>query len=208
MQQQERNLTSHNVGAITEEFLRTLDIVGDSIHGLRGVPLLTALKRTKLAHGPYPGVTLFEAANRIMSDLVILRGVAGLLAQNAFGIETYRVEFGNEDRNGFDLTAVDPSGAVLVGEAFNVAPSFFGSKKQAALAKLRAKGAESAYRLIVVNHDAVLPSYAPKPEPRLHYVFVHVETGDIRIVPNPTALRSETTPMLSPVGLGSSCITA
>ncbi|WGS45538.1 hypothetical protein LFL97_22675 [Burkholderia sp. JSH-S8] len=182
MQQQERILTAANVHRITEDFLETLVELGDSIHGLRGIPLLTALKREKLAQGPYPGVTLFEAANRIMSDLVILRGVAGLIRMGTFGIEKYLVEFGNEDRNGFDINGTDQDGRTLVGEAFNVAPSFFGPKRRSAISKLRSNGAAATYRLLLINDDAVDASYTPRLEPGLHYVFVNVESGAIRVV--------------------------
>ncbi|PVX85878.1 hypothetical protein [Paraburkholderia unamae] len=181
MQQQERVLTASNISQITQEFLDTLAELGDSIHGLRGIPLLTALKREKLVRGPYPGVSLFEAANRIMSDLVILRGVAGLIEAGTFGIERYLVEFGNEDRNGFDLNGVDHDGRTLVDEAFNVAPSFFGPKKQKAVSKLRSNGSAATYRLLLVNDDAVAPGYTPRLEVGLHYVFVNIESGRIRI---------------------------
>jgi hypothetical protein len=54
---------------------------------------------------PYPTVTRFEAANRIMSDLVILYGVKWLLDNSVFPFENYIVEYGNEDKNGFDIRA-------------------------------------------------------------------------------------------------------
>jgi hypothetical protein len=182
MQQQERILTAVNVDKIIGDFLDTLIALGDSIHGLRGIPLLTTLKREKLEQGPYPGVSLFEAANRIMSDLVILRGVAGLIRVGMFDIERYLVEFGNEDRNGFDIKGMDYHGRALVGEAFNVAPSFFGPKKQRAVLKLRNNGAAATYRLLLVNHDAVAAGYTPRPEPGLYYAFVNIESGVVKIV--------------------------
>src|SRR5471030_964057 len=110
MEQKERLLTAANVEQITEDYLLTLAELGESIHGLRGIPLLSALKRQKLGHGPYPEVTLFEAANRIMSDLVILRGVTGLIQNGTFGIDRFLVEFGNEDKNGFDIHGEDDLG--------------------------------------------------------------------------------------------------
>lgn len=181
MQQLERVLTAANIGPITEEFVGTLAEMGNSIHWLRGIPLFTTLKRAKLTHGPYPGVTLFEAANRIMSDPVILRGIAGLLNAGVFGIEQYLVEFGNEDRNGFDIRGEDQHGRMLVGEAFNVAPSFFTLKKQKAVSKLRSNGGSATYRLILVNEDAVATGYKPRLELGLHYVFVNIESGAIKI---------------------------
>lgn len=141
------------------------------------------MKRDKLAHGPYKNVTLFEAANRIMSDLVILRGVASLLKANAFGIAQYRVEFGNEDNNGFDIRGVNRDGELLIGEAFNVAPSFFQSKKLKALTKMREKGGNATYRLLLVNDDAVTSKYKPKPAAGLHYAFVNIESGELQITP-------------------------
>jgi hypothetical protein len=79
VQQPERILTVSNIDAITSEFRAALALMGASISGKTGIPLLMALKREKLGHGPYPHVCLSEAAYRIMSDLVILAGVKVLL---------------------------------------------------------------------------------------------------------------------------------
>ena len=95
---------------------------------------MTSLKREKLDHGPYRDVTLFEAANRIMSDLVILKGIRWLLDEKVFPFDAYTVEFGNENRNGFDIRA-EQGGKTLVGEAFNVAPSFYPVKRRHAAGK-------------------------------------------------------------------------
>jgi len=135
MQQNERILIASNIDALTADFHASLTSKGESIRGKTGVPLFMALKREKLVGGPYPDVSIFEAANRIMSDLVILKGVAGLLRSNWFPFSSYTVEFGNENENGFDIRASSGS-ASLVGEAFNVAPSFFQTKKGSALKKL------------------------------------------------------------------------
>jgi hypothetical protein len=184
MLQNERTLNESNIGAITEEFYASLAPIGESIKGKTGVPLFIALKREKLVGGPYPNVSLFEAANRIMSDLVILRGVAWLLQNSIFPFSSYTVEFGNEDENGFDIQA--SSGIVLlVGEAFNVAPSFFQTKKSSALKKLRRNGSNASYRILMFNEDAVLPTYSPKPEDGFYYVLVEVESGRVQVKPNP-----------------------
>ncbi|WP_081075267.1 hypothetical protein [Burkholderia multivorans] len=180
MQQQVRILTLENVDQITDEFVGSIAEIGESIHGLRGIPLFTALKRTTLGHGPYPHVTLFEAANRIMSDLVILRGVAGLLRARLFGMDAYLVEFGNENKNGFDIRGKNSLGHALIGEAFNVAPSYFTGKKWRSVDKL--KNASATYRLLLVNDDAVATTYKPMSESGLHYVFVNIESGAVRVV--------------------------
>jgi hypothetical protein len=77
---------------------------------------------------------------------------------------------------------MDQHGRALVGEAFNVAPSFFAPKMQKAVAKLRSNGIAATYRLLLVNHDAVAADYTPRGEPGLHYAFVNIESGVFRIV--------------------------
>ena len=187
MKQIERTLTESNVGVITAEFYASLASIGESIRGKTGVPLFTALKRERLVGGPYPGVSIFEAANRIMSDLVILKGVAWLLEKRVFPFSAYTVEFGNENKNGFDIRA-SSRGATLVGEAFNVAPSFFPTKKSSAVKKLRRDGLDATYRILMFNDDAVSPGYLPKTENGLHHVLVGVKTGLVQVMPEPRLL--------------------
>lgn len=185
MRQTERTLTLDNIDAIIRDEYADISALGGSIHGLSGLPLLKALKRTPLADGPYPKVTLFEAANRVMTDLVILHGVAGLLRDRVFPFTSYRVEFGHENYNDFDIQASGDD-LNLIGEAFNVAPSFFTIKKGSALKKLRGNGASANIKVIMVNEDAVNSSYSPMTEPGLHYVFVNIDTGKIRVLPMPS----------------------
>src|SRR6266496_4184195 len=75
MHQARDTLSRTNVDALITEYAASTGSLGESIAKLKGLRLLEALKRDVVGTGPYPGVTLFEAANRIMSDLVILRGV-------------------------------------------------------------------------------------------------------------------------------------
>jgi hypothetical protein len=44
---------------------------------------MDSLKRKPVGSGPYPDVSLFEASNRIFSDIVILFGVQRLLTNPA-----------------------------------------------------------------------------------------------------------------------------
>lgn len=177
----ERQLTSGNVGEEIRSLTAQIAEMGLSITGKVGLPLLHALKRDRVGHGPYANVSFFEAANRIMSDLVILHGVRWLLETRSLPFESYRVEYGNEDRNGFDLIATNGESR-LYGEAFNVAPSFFQTKKAGALKKLRIKGAEATHRVLLVNHDAFPAKYAPKREPGVYMFAVDVLTGEGRLV--------------------------
>jgi hypothetical protein len=120
------------------------------------IDYMLSLKRGKIHNGPYPNVSIFEASNRIFSDIVILFGVREILLNPQIGsvrvpFSHYNVRLGNED--GFDIEAVQGDER-LVGEAFNVAKSFFSTKHWKTKDKLaKMEGAE--YRLIMFNHDAV-----------------------------------------------------
>ena len=78
----QRLLTVGNVGTTLAEYSATIVSVGDRIQGKLGLELLQEVKRVPTRTGPYPEVTLFEAANRIMTDLVILTGVKWLLQES------------------------------------------------------------------------------------------------------------------------------
>ena len=183
----ERELNETNIDRALADYVESADSVGDSIRGLTGIPLLETLKRGKAQTGPYPKVALFEAANRIMTDLVILRGVKWLLSARAFPFRSYTVEYGHEDNNDHDLMA-KADGRTLIGEAFNVAPSFFGTKKQSALKKLRASTANADFRVILCNDDAVQATYSPKPREHEFFVFISTANGAGRVVRPPNAV--------------------
>jgi hypothetical protein len=180
MKQPIRKLTANNIDTITAEYLKEVELIGDSIRGKRGVTLMNSLKREQLKTGPYIGLTLFETANRVMSDLVILRGVAGLLREKVFCFDEYIVEFGNENKNGFDIRASDHN-VQLVGEAFNVAPSFFQQKKNYSVKKIKKNGEMSQLKLVMFNSDAPPVGYVPRIEAGFKFVFVDINTGDIRV---------------------------
>jgi len=117
---------------------------------------LKAIKRDKLATGPYAGVSLFEAANRIMSDLVILYGVRLLLKKDFDGIkfDLLTVCLGNENHAPHDINAHTES-YELLGEAFNVAESFFYLKKRSSMQKLmKPDNHEKRFIVLLYNDDA------------------------------------------------------
>jgi hypothetical protein len=177
-----RTLTGTNIEQITTEYCAAVEAIGDSIINARGRRLLEILKRDVVRVGPYPQVTLFEAANRIMSDLVILHGIKWLLDRQVFPFDSYLVEFGNEDKNGFDIQA-GANGLSLIGEAFNVAPTFFQTKKNKMLHKLRLTAATADFKIIMFNHDAISAKYTPKLDDNEYYLVVDIGTGGARLVP-------------------------
>jgi len=175
-------LSLRNIDKTLATYVASAEQLGESIASLRGLTLLAALKRDKVRVGPYPDVTLFEAANRIMTDLVILYGVRWLLKRAAFPFDTYLVEYGNQNKNGFDLRANERD-ACLIGEAFNVASSFFQLKKGDMLKKLRTFPANADFTILMFNSDAVSPNYDPHPRGKEFFVIVDISTGDARMVP-------------------------
>ena len=177
MRDQPRKITAGSIDRLLSRYLAEAELVGDSIAGRRGVQLLAALKRDAVGAGPYQSVSLFEAASRVMTDLVMLHGVRWLLKQKVFPFGSYTVECGHGNEGAHDVVGSE-GGKTLIGEVFNVAPSFFPIKKAAALRKLRASKVRADYRVILVNHDAVGSSYVPKPRPGEYFVFVNTETGD------------------------------
>jgi hypothetical protein len=183
VQNLERAISKANAGQLITKYLELVEEVGNPVANFKGLRLIQALKREAVKAGPYPKVTLFEAANRIMSDLVVLYGVKWLLDNSVFPFGTYTVEYGIDNKDGFDIQATG-DGKRLVGEAFNVAPSFFQTKKTSTLKKIRQRDVSADYKIIMFNHDAVESSYKPKPKNNEFFVFVHVGTDDSYIVPN------------------------
>lgn len=179
----ERTLNRQNIDSAIQDYVSSIEGIGAIISGLTGVNLFHCLKRQQVGAGPYPHVTLFEAANRIMTDLVILKGVKWLLDTHAFPFDEYVVEYGNEDSNDHDITAIEGD-KKLFGEAFNVAPSFFQGKKASMLKKLRSPHCMADYKIIVANSDAIEENYSPKVQEGEYYVIVNVETGDVKLMPN------------------------
>ena len=108
-----------------------------------------------------------------MSDLVILLGVRRLLCNSTVGQVTlpfsqYDVKLGIEAGN--DVTA-ESNDLRLVGEAFNVAPSFFQTKKATTLKKLR-QDTTADYRLLIFNEDAARnpQGYVARSSPDMTYL--------------------------------------
>jgi len=155
----ERTISKANASHLIATYLASVEEIENSLGDHKVLDLLKVLKRKAVGAGPYPHVTMFEAANRILSDLVILYGVKWLLDNDVFPLERYEVEYGNENKNGFDIRAAG-NGKTLVGEAFNVAPSFFQAKKCSMLKKVAESRAN--FTIIMFNHDAVKHSYPPQ----------------------------------------------
>jgi hypothetical protein len=126
---------------------------------------------------------MFEAANRIMTDLVMLNGVRWLLKSDVFPFQSYSVEYGHEAQQEHDIIA-QGSGETLIGEAFNVAACFFATKRNATFKKLRQSTVPALYRMIMCNEDAVRPTYVPTLHEGEFFLLVNVDSGTARVVPD------------------------
>lgn len=113
------------------------------------------LKREKFDIGKYKQITVFEAANRIASDLVLLEGLP--LIAKKFKATKFKILLGNyhdPDRGDFSL---EIGGKWFEGEAFSTAESYFHPKLSGTVNKWNGK--EGDLRFILFNSSA-----HPKPE--------------------------------------------
>ncbi len=146
-------LNGDNVSDYIKGYLRKLGTM--KLPDLSNDPtqLFETLKRGKVAGGPYPGRSLFECANRVLSDLVVLFAAEQLLRKPPEDLPEFReivVRLGTN--SGHDLEAKLPDGTLLLGECFNVASSFFPTKLADGKKKLRK--ANATYRVFAFNTDA------------------------------------------------------
>jgi hypothetical protein len=102
-----RTLDASNIDQAISDYEEELSKAPAALQAENALELMTSLKREQLEAGLYPGLTLFEAANRIMTDLTILFGVRKLLSNEVDGISfpSFTVELGNENSQDYDITA-------------------------------------------------------------------------------------------------------
>lgn len=141
--------------------------------------LIDIVKRRPLSCGPYPGVSLFEASNRISSDITASFGIHRLLSDPL--INRSRLPFTEYDlalgvEGGEDVSARNGQ-QTLVGEVFNAAPTFFQAKKAAMLKKLR-MNTSADFRLVIFNADAVSNphDYLEKSSSAMLYLPINIWT--------------------------------
>jgi hypothetical protein len=175
-QMDNHRLTTNNIDEVIIEYKAKLNNIPLHIKADSFIEFMNKIKREKINYGPYPDVTLFEASNRIMTDLVILYGVKMLLdgKKKEISFDEYFVEYGNEDNNDHDVTATK-DGRILKCEAFNVSSSFFQTKKSKMLKKLRSNIQENEIRLLLFNDDALKEKQELKLRDDEYYLAVKIE---------------------------------
>lgn len=101
-----RELNKGNIEEAIKDYKILLQDIPLKIEESNLLDLLIKLKRSEIGKGPYAHVSIFEAANRIMTDLVILFGVKKLLSgefPKLTMFTNFTVEFGNENKNAHDI---------------------------------------------------------------------------------------------------------
>jgi hypothetical protein len=174
----ENKLDRNNIDKIIKLYTDSLKEMDLKISANNIIELLEKLKRENIDKGPYRNITLFEAANRIMSDLVILFGVKDLLdgKYENINFSQYIVEYGNENNNEHDIIAEDEkTGIKLIGEAFNVSKSFFQTKKYNSLKKLRKNESKNIIKVLLYNMDAVDKNYIPEKIENEYHIPVKIK---------------------------------
>jgi hypothetical protein len=174
----DNKLDKNNIDNTIKIYINSLKKMDLNISANNIIDFFETLKRKPINKGPYHNITLFEAANRIMSDLVILFGVKDLLngKYEEINFKQYIVEYGNENNNGYDITAENKdTGIKLIGEAFNVSKSFFQIKKYNSLKKLRKNISKNLIKILLYNKDAVDENYVPKKMVNEYHISVEIK---------------------------------
>lgn len=105
--------------------------------------------------GPYQNITIFEAANRIASDLVIINGIIQLVEINpSLQNANFTLRLGILHEKGKGDFTIYLEKEDFEGEAFNVAPSFLNVKLRNTISKWNKEDNREKLRYILVNDEA------------------------------------------------------
>ncbi|TVZ51522.1 hypothetical protein OD90_0666 [Dokdonia sp. Hel_I_53] len=105
-------------------------------------------KRARITFGPYQDITFYEISNRIYSDLVLLETARLLFGK--FHVKSVKLKLSNHA--GDDIAVIDKDNKVIIGEAFNTAPTYFQQKMRSDLRKF----SDNKKGIIAFNKTALL----------------------------------------------------
>ena len=171
-------LTRGNIANEIEAYLARLRLLKVPTMPADPVSLFIELKRGRVEGGPYNGVSLFETANRVMSDFVVLFAAARLLERPLPGLPLEQlggIEMKLGTQDGFDLRSRLSGGGMVLGECFNVARSFFGQKRLRSVRGLEEEPGV-AHRILAFNVDAVArpDEYGKRSSPEWSFILIDV----------------------------------
>lgn len=97
--------------------------------------LIENVKRSPVEIGPYKNISVFEALNRIGSDLVLLDGTEKLFTEGLEKNIPSKVHLRMSTIKGYDFEVHFEGKDIIYGEAFNASRSFCNTKMRQALDK-------------------------------------------------------------------------
>ena len=111
------------------------------------------MKRLPVNTGPYINISFFESLNRIATDLVLLSGATKLFKDGLGEIKIKTIHLRMGVTHGNDFEVVMENGKLILGEAFNAAPSFCTKKMAQAINKLVNQKEGKEMGLIMINEE-------------------------------------------------------
>lgn len=115
--------------------------------------LLEKVKRSRYNIGPYENITLFEASNRVATDLTLFEGVKNLFKTNLVSSNSkILIQLGTMQIKEKGDFSVNNSGEDLEGEVFDTAHTFFRNKLYKTLKKWKGY---NRLKFIVFNKDVL-----------------------------------------------------
>jgi hypothetical protein len=113
--------------------------------------LIENVKRSPVEIGPYQNISVFEALNRIGSDLVLLDGTEKLFKDGVVKNKPSKVLLRMSTIKGYDFEVHFENQPTIYGEAFNASPSFCNTKMRQAIDKFIKDGKEAG--IVFVNEE-------------------------------------------------------
>jgi hypothetical protein len=113
--------------------------------------LIENVKRSPVEIGPYQKISVFEALNRIGSDLVLLDGTEKIFKEGVEKNMPTEVLLRMSTIKGYDFEVYFENQPTIYGEAFNASPSFCNTKMRQAIDKFIKDGKEAG--IVFVNEE-------------------------------------------------------
>ena len=130
--------------------------------------LITNIKRSPGKIGPYQDISVFEALNRIGSDLVLLSGTTKIFNGDTEINVPAKIQLRMGNTHGFDFEVHTKSKGKIYGEAFNAAESFCKSKMRDAIHKLMKNNPDkkAKHAIVFINQEVedIIENYKNKYE--------------------------------------------
>lgn len=154
----EKNLDHQELLAVIAKYKQSLkDFPPPTLDSKGTYSLIASLKRSPHRFGPYKGLTLFEIANRLFSDLVLMEGAKHIFEKPSLVTQhdILSMKLNPSNISGYDLEIYTEE-ETIYGEAYNTAPSFFKIKTASTLRKLNhEKHSQVKKAVLLFNEDAL-----------------------------------------------------